>query len=294
MKFKSILAIAATGLLLAACQGGVSSDNKGLGELKNASAADSLIYYFGQMEGSKFHKKAEKDTTFNNTQAKKAYIQGVQAGMNAAKNGNEAYNQGLFLGMQMAMNFQQFKEDYGIDLNKQLFMSSLSSAINADSLSDFQEMQREFYRLIGKFNEERDARDKAAAVETLTQEAQKMKLAKISDDVFGEVTVKTDSVALKAGDNVAFEMNVTDLNGKVINSPMPKKGKIGARNLVAPLNDMLSSLKSGESGKFITSARALFGARVNQMGLEPTQVMVVDLKASIMPEDNPPLPRSHR
>lgn len=285
MKFKSILATAAMGLLLASCQGGASSDTSSLGELKNASAADSLIYYFGQMRGAEFHRQAERDTTLDNAQAKKAYIQGVQAGINAAKANNEAYNQGLFLGMQMAMNLQQFKDDYGVELNKRIFMSSISEAVNADSLADTQEMQREFYKIIGKFNEEKEAREKAAAAESLTKEAQNLKLPKISDDVYGEVTVKTDSAQIKTGDNVDFDAKVTKINGQDLNAPLPKKGKVGARNLAAPLNDMLASLKGGETGRFITSARALFGPRVTQMGLEPADVVIVTLKASLLPAD---------
>lgn len=277
--------MAAAGLMLASCQGGASSEGAALGDLKNATAADSLIYYFGQMRGVDFHRQAERDTTLDTPQAKKAYIQGVQAGMNAVKANDEAYNQGLFLGMQMAMNLQQFKDDYGIDLNKRIFMSSLSEAVNADSLANQQEMQREFYKIIGKFNEEKETREKAAAGESLTKEAQNLKLAKLSDEVYGEVTVKNDSVQLKTGDNVDIDVKVAKINGAEINAPLPKKGKIGARNIAAPLNDMLTALKSGETGSFITSARALFGPRVSQLNLEPAEVVRVTLKASLLPPD---------
>ena len=279
--------MAAAGLVLASCQGGASSNSNSnaLADLKDATAADSLIYYFGQMRGAEYQRQAERDTTLSEAQAKKAYIQGVQAGMNAVKNGSEAYNQGLFLGMQMAMNLQQFKEDYGVDLNKRLFVESLSNAVNADSLSNPQETQREFYKIIGRFNEEKETRDKAAAGESLGKEAQAMKLPKLSDDVYGEIIVKTDSAALKTGDNVEMDLKLTKVDGKELNAPLPKKGKIGARNIVAPLNDMLKHMKSGESGRFITSARSLFGARVSQLGLEPTDVVVVNLKASLLPEE---------
>ncbi len=286
MKIKSIITMAAAGLMLASCQGGASSDGQASsGDLKNATPADSLIYYFGQMRGAEYRRQAERDTTLADAQAKKAYLQGVQAGMNAVKSADEAYNQGLFLGMQMAMNIQQFKDDYGVDLNKRIFMTSLSEAVNADSIANPQDMQREFYKIIGKFNEEKEAREKAAAGESLSQEAKKLNLAKISDDVYGTVTVKTDSVALKEGDNVEMEYQITNAAGKEIEAPLPKKGKIGARNLVAPINDMLKTLKNGETGKFITSARALFGPRVSQLGLEPSEVVTVTLKASIITED---------
>lgn len=276
--------MAAAGLMLASCQGGPSQGQLS-GDLKSATPADSLIYYFGQMRGAEYRRQAERDTTLADAQAKKAYLQGVQAGMNAVKNGDEAYNQGLFLGMQMALNIQQFKDDYDIELNRRIFMSSLTEAVNADSLASAQDIQREFYKIMGKFNEEKEAREKAAAAESLSQEAQKLNLAKISEDVYGAVTVKTDSVALKEGDNVEMEYQLTNAAGKDIEAPLPNKGKIGARNVAAPINAMLMTLKSGETGKFITSARALFGPRVSQLGLEPSEVVTVTLKASIATED---------
>lgn len=287
MKIKSILTIAAAGLMLAACQGSGSTEGKALGDIKNASAADSLMYYFGQMRGAEYQRQTERDTTLAESQSKKAYIQGVQAGINAVKAGNDAYNQGLFLGMQMAMNIQQFKDDYDVELNKRVFVESLANAVNTDSIGDTQAMQREFYKIMGQFNEQKEERDKAAATESLSQEASNLKLSKIADDVYGEITVKTDSVALKDGDNVRMDLSLATVGGKELNAPLPTKGKIGARNFVAPLNDMLKSLKSGETGKFITPARALFGPRVGQIGLEPADVVVVTLKASVLPDEEP-------
>lgn len=287
MKIKSILATAAAGLLLASCQGGgAAPDGKSLGDIKNASAADSLIYYFGQMRGAEYHRQAERDTTLADAASKKAFVQGVQAGMNAVKNQNEAYNQGLFLGMQMAMNIQQFKEDYGVDLNKRIFIESLSDAVNADSIADSQDTQREFYRIIGVFNDQKDEREKTAAAESLAKEAVNMKLPKISDDIYGQITSRTDSAALKPGDNVEMEITISKVDGSSLNAPLPTKGRIGARNIAAPINRMLEGMKSGESGRFITSARAMFGPRVSQLGLNGSDVVVVNLKASLLPEDD--------
>ncbi len=87
--------MAAAGLMLASCQGGASSDGQASsGDLKNATPADSLIYYFGQMRGAEYRRQAERDTTLADAQAKKAYLQGVQAGMNAVKSADEAYDNG--------------------------------------------------------------------------------------------------------------------------------------------------------------------------------------------------------
>lgn len=118
MKIKSFLAIAACGLLFAACQ---TNDGQSVAtDHSNAEKADSMLYYFAQMNGAQYDRDAQRDTTLASDEAKKAYIMGVQTGLNAAKEDNDAYNRGLNLGMQMAMTFQQFKKDYGVELNKKV------------------------------------------------------------------------------------------------------------------------------------------------------------------------------
>lgn len=285
MKIKSYLSIAGAALMLAACQGASEKGGKSLADIPNATAADSLIYYFGQMRGAEYQREAERDTTLDTDQAKKAYVQGVQAGLNAAKANDEAYNRGLFLGMQMAMNMQQFKDEYDVQLNKKVFVESLSDAISADSVQDAREMQKEFYRIMGSFNEQKEKRDKEAADAALTQEAAKLKLAKISEVLYGEVTAKNDSAKIKTGDNVVMEIKLSNAGGKEIEAPLPSRGKVGARNIMAPLNDALTALKTGETGKFVTSAQALFGQRCQQLGMKPADAVVFTMKASVTPSD---------
>lgn len=282
MKIKSFIAVAAMALAFGACQNpdGQTADN-----FKGGSQADSLMYYFGQMRASEYQREASRDTTLATAEAKRAYVQGVQAGINAAKANDDAYNQGLFLGLQMAMNFQQFQKDYDIQLNKKVFLESLSAAVNADSLGDTREMQREFYRIMGQFNEEKTERDRAAAAANLSQEAKKLNLPKISDDLYGQVTGKTEGEALKDGDNVALEISLTGVKGNRIEAPLPSKAKIGARNLPTPLSDALQTLKNGETGKFATSAQALFGQRCSQLGLEPSDVVIAGIKATAIGAD---------
>lgn len=286
MKIKSYLSIAAAALLLASCQGNSGSGSgKSLADIPNATAADSLMYYFGQMRAAEYQREAQRDTILTTEQAKKAYIQGVQAGINAAKAGDEAYNRGMFLGMQMAMNMQQFKDEYEVQLNKRVFVESLANAINADSIQDAREMQREFYRIMNTFNEQKEKRDKEAASESLSQEATKLKMPKISDDLYGEVLAKNDSAQIKTGDNVTMTLEFNKADGQAIETPFPSKGKVGSRSLQGPVNDALKAMKSGESGKFASSAYALFGQRCQQMGLKPADAVIFTLKASIAPAD---------
>ena len=178
MKIKSYLSIAGAALMLAACQGASEKGGKSLADIPNATAADSLIYYFGQMRGAEYQREAERDTTLDTDQAKKAYVQGVQAGLNAAKANDEAYNRGLFLGMQMAMNMQQFKDEYDVQLNKKVFVESYptpSPPTLCKTLAKCRKSSTESWA--HSTNRKRNATRKAADA-ALTQEAAKLKLAK--------------------------------------------------------------------------------------------------------------------
>lgn len=274
--------MAACGLVFAACQ---NPEAKPLSDISDASKADSLVYYFAQMRGAEYDREAQRDTTLATDEAKKAYIMGVQAGLNSTKEGNEAYNRGMFLGMQMAMNFQQFKKDYDVKLNKKVFIESLAEALSSDSLVDPSEMQREFYRLMGEFNSQKEERDSKAATENLSKAAASLKLKPISENLYGEVTEKTDGAQIKDGDDVNATITFAHADGKSIDTPLPSKFKVGSRNLPETVSDALKTLKSGESGKFATSARAIFGQRSSQIGLEPSDVVVMTIKATVVPSE---------
>ncbi len=289
MKFKSFLTLAACGLMFAACQ---NQGTKSVAEASDSAKADSLIYYFAQMRGAEYEREAQRDTTLESEQSKKSYVMGVQAGLNAAKAGNDPYNRGLFLGMQMALNFQQFKDNYGVQLNKKVFVEALTKALTADSVIDPSDMQREFYRLMGEFNAQKEERDSQAAIDNLNKAAAEMNLTKITDDVYGEVTEKSEGEQIKDDDNVEVALSLTNEAGKQIEANLPTKIKVGARNIPATLTSALTFLKSGETGKFATTAKALFGQRSSQMGLQPSDVVVMTIKPTVVvPEQTEDTPK---
>ena len=275
MKYLKLLSAGFLATILASCQ----SDGGNL--LSDATPADSLVYYFGQMRGLEYKRQSEVDTTLKEQSAKQAYIQGIQAGLSGVREDDEAYNKGFMLGMQMAMNFKQFHDQYDVTINKEIFVKSVSQALNSDSLPSQTEMQGHFYRIMGQFNAEKEAKDKQAAIETVSQEAKNMNLPMISEELYGSVTEKTDGEKIKDGDEVTLDMKLEKPDGEKIQAPFPNRAKVGARNIPEVLNTMLLNMNSGETGKYITSARALFGQRVAQMNIEPSQVIVMTLKADV-------------
>lgn len=280
MKIVRILPAAAIAFMAVSCQtgGGTLSET--------SSQTDSLVYYLGQMNAGDYLREADRDTVMKEAANKQAYINGVKAGLSALQEGNETYNKGVMMGMQMANNIINFAEQTDVQLDASKFVASLSAALAADTMPNTQLAQREFRKIMTQIDNEKKERDKKAAQETLAQAAQKDNFPKINDDLYGKVTEKTDGDTISMGNEVNTEIKVTRLNGESVSLPIPSKGKVGnTRSYPQVVTDAILALKSGESGEFLTSAHALLGQRVKQQNLEPSDILKVTVKATLVPQE---------
>lgn len=280
MKKLKFLPIAAIAFLAISCQNGTGSLSE------NSSRTDSLAYYLGQMNAADYLREADRDTVMKEYNNKQAYIAGIKAGLSALQEGNDTYNKGVMMGMQMANNIINFAQQTDVKLDGSKYVASLSSALLADSMPNTQVAQNEFRKILNQIDTEKKERDKKAAQESLGAEATKANLPKISDDLYGKVTETTDSAQLVKGDEVTTEIKITKLNGDEVNIPLPAKGKVGnSRNYPEVVSSILETLKNGESGEYLTSAHALLGGRATQMNLEPTDILKISIKASLVPQE---------
>lgn len=281
MKLLRLLPIAALAFAAVSCQESGSGDSLQAG----ATRSDSLMYYLGKMRAADYAREAKRDTTMDSPEAKRAYVQGMQAGMTGVRADDEAYNKGFMQGIQMAMNMKDFTDNYGLKLNPQVFIQSLNAGLAADSLPPSREIQQDFRKVMNQISDEKEEKDKMASRETLSQQAAGLGLPKINDDLYGKVTSTADGQQLKKGDDVTFQVKVTKMDGSPVNGPSPSKGKVGARNLPEPLNQALETLKSGEEGEYVTSAHAYYGQRCKQVNLTPTDLVKFTLKAEMVKEE---------
>lgn len=281
MKIRSLLSTAAIALILASCAGEGADSTKSTAVAESHAKADSLVYCFGQMRGSEYLREAQRDTTLATDAAKKEYLRGVKAGLDAVKAEKEAYNKGLLQGYQMAMNINQFKEDHDIRLSDKVFLDGMSSVIMSDSTSNPQEMQSNFYRLMNEFTQAKEERDKEAALSALKAAGEALNMKQLTNQLWG--TEPADGAAVvKDGDKVKLEVSLTTLSGQVIDSPFPKELTVGQRMSTNPLTEAIRTLTSGQSGTFVTSAQALFGARAQQLGLKPADVLKMTVTPTVV------------
>ena len=280
MKLLRFLPIAAIACAAVSCQNG------GGGLSENSTQTDSLMYYLGQMNAADYLREASRDTTLKEASEKQAYINGVRAGLSALQEGNEAYNRGIMLGMQMANQMMSFSEQMGVTINRNSYISSLSSAIMADTMPNTVKAQTEFRSVMSSIEAAKEARDKAASQESLKQVAASDNLPQINDDLYGKITSTTDGEALADGTEVNVEVKFTKENGDAISLPVAPKGKIGnKRSFPEIVSTAMMQMKSGETGEFLTSAHALMGQRVSQLNLEPADVVKMVITATAVPAE---------
>ena len=280
MKILRLLPLAGIAFLAVSCQNG------GSGLSENASQTDSLMYYLGQMNAGDYFRQAQQDTVMKESSEKQAYLAGIRAGLGALKEGDETFNKGVMMGVQMANQMVNFSEEMGVTINKNQYVGSLSAALSADTMPNTQKAQMEFRRIMTDIDNAKKERDKVASQESLGQEAKSADLPKIDDDLYGKVTETTDGAILNEGDEVTAEIKITKADGESLNMPMSNKGKIGNnRNFPSVVSNAMLNLKSGETGEFMTSAHALLGNRAKQMNIAPTDILKMTITATVVPQE---------
>lgn len=281
MKFLRILPVAAIAMLAVSCQNGGGNGLSG-----NASQTDSLMYYLGQMNAADYMREANRDTTLKETSEKQAYLNGVRAGLAVLKEGNESYNRGVMLGVQMASQMISFSDQMEVQINRSSYINSLSNAIMADSMPNTSLAQTEFRKVMQNIEDAKAEKDKVASRESLKKVAATDGLPEINEDLYGKATSTTDGEKLKENDEVTVQASLSKEDGEALGMPITPKGKIGNRhNYPEIISQAMMTLKSGETGEFVTTAHALFGQRVKQMGMEPTDIIKITITPTLVPQE---------
>lgn len=254
-----------------------------LSEIHDATPADSLVYYLGTLRGAEYNHEAKNDTTLSSVKARQQFLDGTRAGFEAVKDDDEAYNRGLLLGMQISMNINQFKEEYGVQLPERVFLEALAYAIENDSAINTGAVQGDLYRLVNRFSAEKQANDRKAASEALKQQAEKDGLTELSYNLYGKPT--SGENLIKRGDIVNFSIKVTTEDGHEVEASFPSELVVGHRLADSPVTFALLTLSDGESARFLTSANDLFMQRAAQHNLKPDRLLWLDITVNSVRKD---------
>lgn len=274
MKFnKMILAAGASLLLLASCSEGNSErGSRSIEDYGDLTTADSLLYYFGQLRAADYWQFAKTDSLLVTRQSRDEYLKGLRAGLDAARD-NDAYNQGLYVGIQLAMNMKEFAEEYGVDLNRKVVYGAIEDGLANDSAVNIQEANSQFRRVLETLNKQKEENDRQTAIATLSEAAKAGKWTRINDSLYGGLAKTAGSgEVVKESDFVGVKVDISDTDGKQIDTRSLERVKVG-QGFPGPVTEAISTMKIGETRTFYTTAPAMFGRLLARYNLKPTQIL---------------------
>lgn len=267
MKLKA-LAISAIGVaMLTACSG---SSDKVLTD--KSTPVDSLSYVIGQMAAMQRGASMEQDSTLQSAEAQKAFDQGFEDGLKLLKGDNDAYNQGLLLGLQNAFQMQDLKKN-GVELNRSLitggYKNSAKDSVNPQAQRQIQELGA---RLLQNVMAEK-------VTKKLDEVAKKGKYTK-KDKLYYKVLTPGKGENLKKDQKAMIRINLKDVKGAELIPGLkenPNVWTVGDGQIQA-LDIALPMMNEGASYELLVAPQVIFGNNMPPM-VNPNEpvILVVDV-----------------
>lgn len=271
--------------LLASCGG--NGDGKKLADIKDATRSDSVMYYFGQMNAVDYWRQNNGDTTMLTDDARAEYLRGVRAGMEAARE-SEAYNQGLYAGVQMAMGVKEFETEYGLKCNPRTVIEGVTAGLESDTAVNISDTQMNFRRLMDAIDSEKQAEDAKLAAQALEKDAAAQKMTKVNDNLYaGKILHAGSGPKIQNGDSIAAILEIKVFGTKENIDQRAHHNFIVGTILPGPFTEALKTMQVGEARQFITTAPALFGRLYTRRGLAATDILELTIttnKVGAIPE----------
>lgn len=287
MKIKKILGACACGaclLALCACnESGEGSKARTLADYKNVTAADSLVYYFGQLRALDFWQYTYNDTTLRTRESRDEYLRGIRAGMDAVRE-SDAYNQGLYVGIQMAMNLKDFSRDYDVSFNRQILLDAVADGLLNDSVVDAGVANSEFRRIMTGLDAAKDAREQEAAKAALAADAAKHHWVKINETMYAASAIPASEARLQVGDPVGILVDIYRPDGKELDHFARPAMKVG-EDVPGPVTDALLHMAPKSKQTFYVPAVLLFGRFYERYGVKASDILKVDVSAGTPAEE---------
>lgn len=263
-------------LLLVGC----SRSPKDISELKDATPADSMMYYFGEMQASYYWQDAETDTTLRTEEARRQFMEGFRAAMKMDDD-NAAYNKGLQLGMRLAIRLREFDKRFGEDFSEEVLAAAFEYALQSDTSVDIVEAQRGYYRIKDAMEMKAASRERGDALKMLSQKGRSRGFEMVSDTLYAlDVTPPTTGPRFKEGDRISVKVTASTLDGKeIVTRQFPDSLTLGEGRIPLIVRYAIYTMTDGQTRQFMTTPRTLFGKRYSAYKLPSDEPVIFTVKA---------------
>lgn len=260
-------------LLLAACE---NNQGKELSEYPEATTGDSLLYYYMQMRAYEYWNDAQTDTTLKNLVQREKFLKGVEKGLSMVGK-DPLYNKGMRLGMRLGVRLREFEQKYDVDLNNEIIINSLRNGLRDGNENMSLESQKEFYRLLDKMKSELKFKEENAAQAALVKIAKAEGLSKLNEKLYYKMVRPGTGPMVADGDVIEVAVDYTRSDGDNIGLPSPVTVTVGQSGVPQVMDQAYHRLNHGAIARFATTARMLFGSRTAMMGLEDSDVVIMEM-----------------
>lgn len=266
-----------------------------ISEMKNASEADSLMYYFGLMQAKNYWLDAMTDTLLKTEEGRREFVKGFRDGLKYDKD-DYCYNKGLKEGVRLAIRLRELEKAYGISFPEEMLANSVELAMQSKDSFDVADAQMNFYKIKDRLDLQRGVREGETARKMLAEAATRQNYSMLSDSLYGrDVTPGGAGPKFKEGDQAEIYLTTAKLDGTPIGKQFPPKVKIGKGRVANVICLALLTMTDGQTRSFITTPQAFFGKNYDRYRVNSDEVVQFTIQAQRLPatdslDNTPPLP----
>lgn len=258
---------------------------------------DSLTTAWGFLSGAQAADMIEKQP--GEVVDKAAFLRGVQTAM-AIDTADQAYIQGLSIGLRMAQQRVYAMKQLGCDINAEKWMAEFKKAFNSDTLPNVQVAGMEFQQLAQRAEmraEERKMAEMANSSEALANVAAGVAYLDSVRKADPAVQIAPSGLAYKI-ETVGEGDSITDkdrvyvyytgkfTNGKVFDSTKDRPASFSPRSVVPGFGEGLKMLKKGGKATLYIPGNLGYGPQGQPgAGIGPNEMLVFDVEVVGVNED---------
>ncbi|MCM1153516.1 MAG: hypothetical protein NC328_07680 [Muribaculum sp.] len=284
MKTFRLASLMLPALILASC--GDKARNS-ISDLDNATQSDSISFYFGRSIGYDFWNSTQEDTTLRSEQAREDYLRGIKDGMAAVRD-NDAYNQGLYVGLQVATNIRELQKQYpNVDINEKLFLEALKGALDSDSSANGPQDKAELYKILDNLQVSKEKADSETARAQLAKVAAEKKMTRVNENLYVKNITPGSGALLKDGDEVSVEISAALTDGTPLGMQFPSKLTVGQGFASPIISAALRTMKPNQTCTFLASPIELAPRRYRNGEFKPDQLIEFTIKTGAVSASAP-------
>lgn len=250
-------------------------------DLRDATAEDSMMYYFGEMQAANYWQDAETDTLLRSEKSRDAFVRGFRKAL-TIDDDNAAYNKGLQLGVRLALRLRELDARFGIDLPEEMLADALEYYLSSDTLVNSARAQQGYYKIKDRYELTAATKETNAAKTNLAKKGKARGFEMVNDTLYArDITPPAKVRKFKEGDRLAIQITASTIDGREIATrQFPDSVTLGEGRIPLVVRHAIYTMTNGQTRQFMTTPRTLFGRRYSVYNLPYDEPVIFTVKVA--------------